>query len=79
MLENGFEHAYMYGEPRNSDPKRYRLTPKCCQVSMGFNRGGKGWRRRSRGGSKMPIRHASCVMRNSGVLAGHLLGTVTGR
>ena len=38
MLEKGFEQAYMYGEPRNSDPKRYRLTPKCCQVSVGGGR-----------------------------------------
>ena len=34
MLEKGFEYAYLYGEPRNSDPKRYRVTPKCCQVIM---------------------------------------------
>ena len=59
MLENGFEHAYMYGEPRNSDPKRYRLTPKCCQVSVGFSRGAGGWRTKS---GDVP-----CVSRNNAV------------
>ncbi len=32
MLTRGFEYAYKYGEPRNVNPKRYRMTPKCCQV-----------------------------------------------
>ena len=32
MIEKGFEYAYMYGEPRNADSKRYRVIPKCCKV-----------------------------------------------
>ena len=32
MIEKGFEYAYMYGEPRNADSRRYRVVPKCCKV-----------------------------------------------
>ena len=34
MIEKGFGHAYMYGEPRNANSKRYRMLPKCCQLSL---------------------------------------------
>ena len=34
MIEKGFEYAYMYGEPKNADTKRYRITPKCCKVCL---------------------------------------------
>jgi len=34
MISQGFEYAYKYGEPRNADPKRYRVAPRCCQITL---------------------------------------------
>lgn len=39
MITKGFEWAYMYGEPRNADPKRYRVQPKCCSIKLGMAAG----------------------------------------
>ena len=32
MIERGFEYAFMHGEPRNANSKRYRMMPMCCQL-----------------------------------------------
>ena len=34
MIEKGFEYAFMYGEPRNANSKRYRMVPKCCRLRL---------------------------------------------
>lgn len=39
MLSKGFEWAYKYGEPRNADPKRYRVQPKCCKLQHAMTQG----------------------------------------
>ncbi|KAG1662705.1 hypothetical protein FOA52_014570 [Chlamydomonas sp. UWO 241] len=39
MVTKGFEWSYKYGEPRNADPKRYRVQPKCCELKVGMLNG----------------------------------------
>ncbi len=33
MVTRGFEWTSKFGEPRNPNPKRYRPSLKCCQVT----------------------------------------------
>mmetsp|Transcript_5477 Transcript_5477/g.12120 ORF Transcript_5477/g.12120 Transcript_5477/m.12120 type:complete len:525 (+) Transcript_5477:133-1707(+) len=37
MITKGFEWAFKYGEPRNANPKRYRMQPKCCKIKYQHN------------------------------------------
>ena len=38
MIEKGYEWAAKFGTPRNANPKRYRLQPKCCRIKYQDNR-----------------------------------------
>ncbi|KAG2485806.1 hypothetical protein HYH03_015517 [Edaphochlamys debaryana] len=34
MLTKGYEWAAKYGQPRNANPRRYRMKPKCCELTL---------------------------------------------
>lgn len=38
MINKGFEWAYKFGEPRNANPKRYLVQPKCCKIHWKDNK-----------------------------------------
>ncbi len=52
MLTKGFEFAYKHGLPLNPNPKRYRMTPKCCNVM--FDKSFRGGQFRWAGSCTLP-------------------------